>query len=64
MCWVEKQSGVPSLLSGGGVISEGVESKRLESMIGQGENEPNQSTGPVDGRHKEMMTHPRGPSRT
>ena len=38
---VEKQRGVLSLLSGGGVISEGVESKRPESIIGQGENEPN-----------------------
>ena len=46
------------------LISEGVESKRPESMIGQGENEPpNHSTGPVGGRHKEMTTHPRGPSR-
>jgi hypothetical protein len=60
MCWLKQQSS-----SGGGVsISEGVESKRPESMIGQGKNEPpNQSTGPVGGRHKEMTTHPRGPSR-
>ena len=60
MCWL--RNSVP-LLRGGGVISEGVESKRPESMIGQGENEPNHSTGPVGGRHTEMTTHPRGPSR-
>ena len=40
--------------SGGGcVISEGVESKWPELMIGQGDNEPNH-TGPMDGRHEEM----------
>ena len=34
-----------------GVISEGVESKRPELMIGQGDNESNH-TGPADGRHE------------
>jgi uncharacterized membrane protein YgcG len=39
--------------SGGGgvIISEGVESKRPELMIGQGDNESNH-TGPADGRHE------------